>query len=560
MPVRSFAGGGVIKTAVGLADPAGPFTLAALVKRGGSAEETLWCRVAVGGGGKGGWSAPILQDAGSGMRFTPGGKSAYVAPGGGHWLLIVMVRPASGQKCKYYVYDYTAAFWVAKEDAEVSNIEHTAAAGETFIGQYGETEKFVGTYAAAAVFGRAFTQPEAEQLKGLGWIARWLTMTPLALWMFNQGKVEELVKDRTGNGANQIARTGTAVVAEEPPIPYTQGAVPPQNVMPPVVGGLAEVGEQLTVTPGEWENETESFIYQWQEAEEEEGPWTVIPSLGNPTLLLTAAQEGKFVRCVVTATNTYGSTAQESAAVGPVEVIAFAQIGEEQGFPDWQPQLARPPAALYDTAGVVLTEETVLGPFYVGKAEAVNLLIQQVAGNKAFRVFAYWHVNPARTQPYVVQSFYLHPESGELHQQLQVEAAHLSLVFVPLAAGGEATHRALIQVAPGPVSERRLGEPLLLDAAAVKVAKESSTTRLLSRTAPGRALLLAAASGEGAGRTVTLEQLNEKAEWVRFAGFALPNTGTPIAVSVALPSSPVRFTLGNTTAGEVSFDLAVGIG
>src|SRR5690606_36069826 len=40
----------------------------------------------------------------------------------------------------------------------------------------------------------------------------WFDAEPDALWAFNQESVTDLVNDLTGNGADQIARTGTAVI------------------------------------------------------------------------------------------------------------------------------------------------------------------------------------------------------------------------------------------------------------------------------------------------------------------------------------------------------------
>lgn len=561
MPIRNFptSTNNWINFAVGKADPLGPFTIVTLLRRVELADnEPLLSRVAANGEGRSNWTYAELDRTKQGPSFEPGG-SAGQRLAVGHWALLVMVRTATGKKNRYYIYDFTTAAWTAKEDAAISEIKHTGTPDHIAFARAGVSANFTAAVAACAIFDRAFTQAEAEQIKGLGWIRHWLSMEPLSLWMFNQGVVTETVTDQTGNGANQIARTGTTVLLEEPPIPYTQGTTPPVSVMPPVVGGLAEVGELLSATAGEWEGEPESYAYEWQKADEEEGPWTKIATFGGATLKVGNDLADKFIRCVVTAANTYGSTTEPSAAVGPVETLTFAEVGEEQGFPDWQPQLARPPAPLYDTAGVTLTEETVLGPFYVGKGAAVNLLLQQTAGNKAFRVDAYWHVNPARTQPYAVRSFYLHPEAGELHLQLPAEAAHVSFVLVPLAAGGEATFRVLLQVAPGTVSEPRLGSSVLLDAVQVEVAKEASATQLIAPTAPGRVTLAVAASGEGAGRTLTLEQLNSKGEWARYLGFPLLAASALTQGLLTLPASPVRVTLGNTTAAAIKVDLAIGV-
>lgn len=77
--------------------------------------------------------------------------------------------------------------------------------------------------AAEAFFNSKLTDAELEALVKLGSLEAWKEKSPAMLRLYNQASVTEEVKDLTGNGANQSARTGTTVVAEEPPIPYKAG-------------------------------------------------------------------------------------------------------------------------------------------------------------------------------------------------------------------------------------------------------------------------------------------------------------------------------------------------
>lgn len=564
MPVRNFStggsGSGCVHVKTGATNPEGPFTLVALLRKGGNLNEIgMWARVN-GAGSKTPWTFADLDLETEGIALQPGSHTNYHPVGENHWLLVFMVRPASGQKCKYYIYDFTLKTWTVKEDLAVSNITFGGVPDHIRIGEKAASAGFNGVLAAMAVFNHAFTQAEAEALKGLATIRTWLTENPLALWLFDQESPLGTVKDVTEHGADQISNEGTTVLAEEPPIPYGPAPPPRQSKGGPVSVGVLAVGEVLTAYPGTWEPEPEKLGYQWSRAESEEGPWEEIAGATGETYTLTEADEGKFVRVCVTAYVEGTPSTRCSTPTAPVEGFMQGALGEPHGFPDWQPWTARQPIALYTYAGLILNAEKTLGPLYVGDAVAVDLYFLRTAGEKAYRATLIWHVGSSRVQPYVTEQLYLNAAEGELHQRVPAEADHLTIILEPLAAGGEVTYNVLIQTAFATLSDGRLGSPVLLDVTQLKVAKEASANKTITRTAPGRATIAVAASGEGAGRTLTLEQLNSKGEWVRYLGFPLPNASALTTLTVALPPSPVRFTIGNTTAGEITVDLLVTVG
>lgn len=97
----------------------------------------------------------------------------------------------------------------------------------------------------------------------------------------------------------------------------SSGGAVPTNLTAPVVSGAASVGDTATTTNGAWTNTPTSYTYQWQE--EIASVWTNISGATASTYLTTAA--GTF-RCVVTATNSHGSTAANSNAVTAISGIA----------------------------------------------------------------------------------------------------------------------------------------------------------------------------------------------------------------------------------------------
>jgi len=92
----------------------------------------------------------------------------------------------------------------------------------------------------------------------------------------------------------------------------------PVNVSAPVVSGLAFVGLTLSVTTGSWSGYPyPTFTYVWR------ADGIAIPGETSSTLVLTVAEEGAVIDCVVTATNDQGTASQASNQVGPVAPLPF---------------------------------------------------------------------------------------------------------------------------------------------------------------------------------------------------------------------------------------------
>jgi hypothetical protein len=87
----------------------------------------------------------------------------------------------------------------------------------------------------------------------------------------------------------------------------------PANTVAPVVSGTATVGQTLSTTNGTWSGiPTPTFTYQWQRVT------TNISGATSSTYVLVAADVGSTIRCVVTATNTVGSTSANSNSTAAV--------------------------------------------------------------------------------------------------------------------------------------------------------------------------------------------------------------------------------------------------
>lgn len=91
----------------------------------------------------------------------------------------------------------------------------------------------------------------------------------------------------------------------------------PVSLTPPVITGTATVGHVLTLVNGTWAYAA-TFTYQWQRSNDGSTGWANIGGATSTTHTLAGGDEGKFVRCVVTATNVSGSASASTAASAQV--------------------------------------------------------------------------------------------------------------------------------------------------------------------------------------------------------------------------------------------------
>lgn len=126
--------------------------------------------------------------------------------------------------------------------------------------------------------------------------------------------------DYSGNVFSTTDPTGGAG-AWSSTVPVATPVAPSSTSAPTVsnsVAGGVVVGGRLTATDGGWSGTNPiSFAFQWQACA---STCTNIAEATSETLTPTAADVGKRLRVVVTATNSAGSTEAASSQVGPVNV------------------------------------------------------------------------------------------------------------------------------------------------------------------------------------------------------------------------------------------------
>jgi hypothetical protein len=127
-------------------------------------------------------------------------------------------------------------------------------------------------------------------------------------------RVSESASNAGGPSQQPAVSAATAPVAPAPTKP-----VAPANTAAPVVSGVAAVGQALTATVGQWSGTGPiSYAEQWQRCTP---ACAGIPGATGPSYVIASGDVGAYLRVVVTAMNSAGSSEAASGQVGPVPAI-----------------------------------------------------------------------------------------------------------------------------------------------------------------------------------------------------------------------------------------------
>lgn len=105
-------------------------------------------------------------------------------------------------------------------------------------------------------------------------------------------------------------------------------SIPPSNsVAPSITPATMPMYGMATCSTGSWLRNPSSYAYQWQSSSSADGPWSNISGETSSTMLV-GISSGNYIRCAVTATNSFGSTIAYSGSkvitstvVNPVESL-----------------------------------------------------------------------------------------------------------------------------------------------------------------------------------------------------------------------------------------------
>jgi hypothetical protein len=94
---------------------------------------------------------------------------------------------------------------------------------------------------------------------------------------------------------------------------------PPVDIVPPVISGIPEQGQELAATPGSWSGAPTAYGYQWMRCDGSSSNCYPISPAASPRYTAAAVDVGHELRVNVVATNAVGPSAPaSSAAIGPV--------------------------------------------------------------------------------------------------------------------------------------------------------------------------------------------------------------------------------------------------
>lgn len=188
---------------------------------------------------------------------------------------------------------------VAPANTVIPAITGTASVGQTLTGTNGT---WTGTPAPTYTL-----QWKADGADIAGATAATYELTAAEL-----GKVITLSVTATNTvGSAEATSTATSAVVA--------ALTAPVNTAVPTITGTVQIGDVLTSTNGTWTgNPTPTYTLVWERGDAAEGPFTAIDGATATTYTLVEADEGKYIRCSVTGTNSQGSATENSAAVGPV--------------------------------------------------------------------------------------------------------------------------------------------------------------------------------------------------------------------------------------------------
>jgi hypothetical protein len=113
-----------------------------------------------------------------------------------------------------------------------------------------------------------------------------------------------------------MSANGTGLAASEL-TPQLPGPPLPANVTPPVITGLAYVGQTLIATTGTWDGSPTTYAYAWRRCDPILSACTVVGA-NLSTYALTNADVGLRFEVAVTASNAGGATTAVSAPTAVV--------------------------------------------------------------------------------------------------------------------------------------------------------------------------------------------------------------------------------------------------
>src|SRR4051794_10743680 len=230
-----------------------------------------------------------------------------------------------------------------------ADIGYTMAVSVTASTSAGGSSSPVSSAPTAVVVGQPLTNTVRPSISGTPQVAHNLTANP-GSWSVALSSISYAWQRCDADGSSGCSQVGTGpsytlsfadnghtialvVGATSPGRTATARSLPltiqyeplPQATAPPVISGTAARASLLSVSAGQWANNPTALRYQWQRCDSTGNACHDISGAGDPSYLLSMADERYTITVKVTATNTTGTgvaSAQPTAVVAPVPPVA----------------------------------------------------------------------------------------------------------------------------------------------------------------------------------------------------------------------------------------------
>lgn len=140
----------------------------------------------------------------------------------GRWHLVAVSKPAGMVAARFRSHNLDTGLLQKTGNAATQSRDAVAVGvdGHLTFGSWESDYRYSGDIAAAAVWDRALSDAQIDELAGVEALASWADLvTPRALWLFNQLSPVIPVDDLVG-AAVQYDGVGTTALLENPPIAY----------------------------------------------------------------------------------------------------------------------------------------------------------------------------------------------------------------------------------------------------------------------------------------------------------------------------------------------------
>lgn len=138
------------------------------------------------------------------------------------WCIIAATKPTGSQTVRIHKYVFATSTWTHTDTTATADTGG-AVGGSVVIGNVAG-DFWLGDIDVCAIFAAALSDANIESL--VSSLSAWDTLGPAGMWVLDQASTATAVTDRTGNGSDQTALSGTTVTPGSPLTAVAQARSP----------------------------------------------------------------------------------------------------------------------------------------------------------------------------------------------------------------------------------------------------------------------------------------------------------------------------------------------